>query len=161
MSLNGESIDLLWNNEIVALAVSLHFMNNFLGNLINNKIPPVIEAKFVFIACDPWQRTPNVQCIYFNGLYVLMTLSAREAKLGIDTSQENLYATKLQGLLTTLKYCTFIVMLNAKQCPFKNRSYRRKCLSTCDFIIFRISTPFSSVKGENSLYCRRADVSRP
>ena len=45
-------LTLLSNNETVALAVCLHF-NNFLGNLINNKSPPVIEAKFVFIACGP------------------------------------------------------------------------------------------------------------
>ena len=56
-------------------------MNNVLGNLINNKSPPVIEAKFAFIARGPWQRIPNVQCIYFNGLYVLMTVLAREALL--------------------------------------------------------------------------------
>ena len=46
-------LTLLSNNEIVALAVSLLFMNNFHGNLINIKSPPVIEAKFVFIACGP------------------------------------------------------------------------------------------------------------
>ena len=43
---NGTEIEHL----LKILNVCLHF-NNFLGNLINNKSPPVIEAKFVFIAC--------------------------------------------------------------------------------------------------------------
>ena len=109
---------LLWNNEIVPLAVCLHFMNNFLGNLINNKIPPVIKAKFVFIACDPWQRTPNVQCIYFNGLYVWMTLLAREAKLEIDTSPPSGKPIRNKAARFVNDVEILYLMVDAKRNPF-------------------------------------------
>ena len=70
---------------MVALVVCPQF-NNFLGNLINNKSLPVIDVKFVCIARGHCQRIPNAQCIYFKGVYVWMTLLAKEAKLESDTS---------------------------------------------------------------------------
>ena len=110
---------LLWNNEIVPLAVCLHSMNNFLGNFVNNKSPPVIEAKFVFIACGPWQRIPNVQCIYFNLSLRLDDINSQRSKTRdwYKSSFRKTYATKLQGLLTCNDVEILYLMLDAKRNP--------------------------------------------
>ena len=108
---------LLSNNETVALAVCLHF-NNFLGNLINNKSPPVIEAKFVFIACGPSQRIPNVQCIYFNLSLRLDDIISQRSKLEIDTSSPSGKPIRNKTARFVNDVEILYVMLDAKRNPF-------------------------------------------